>query len=67
MRHDRLGHEVDPDARVCALDGVRGQQIRLVRREFVFEKFAEDQRFVERFALVFDCGDEALGVDFYKR
>ena len=63
--HDDLGGVVRPDARVAAVDGVRGEEVRLVRGagEGVLEELAEHERLVERTAFVLDRRDEALRVD----
>ena len=60
---DGLCDEVDPDARVGALERVRREQVRFGVRVCVLEELAEDQGLVERFALIFECRDKPLGVD----
>lgn len=53
---------VYPDASVCASEGVGGEEVWFVVWIGVFEEFAEDEGFVERFAFVFESGDEASRV-----
>ena len=62
-RDDVLGDVVDPEADVRAVERVGGEEVRRVGGVGVLEELADDERFVERAALVLDGGDEALRVD----
>lgn len=62
-RDDVLGDVVDPEADVRAVERVGGEEVWRVRGVGVLEELADDERFVERAALVLDGGDEALRVN----
>lgn len=66
-RNDCLGRVVDPQARLGALEWIGGEETRFVVRVRILEELAQDDRFVKSFALVLDCGDEALGIDICLR
>lgn len=65
--HDGLDAEVEPDARVRALEGVRRQQVWFVVRERVLEEFAEDERLKDSLTVGLERGDEAPRVNFCTR
>lgn len=62
-RDDVLVDEVDPDARVCLGERIGGEDGGFVGGVGVVQELAEDEGFVEGFALVLDCGNEALRVN----
>ena len=56
-RNNIFGDKIDPDACICAFVGISWEEARGSFRICIFEEFAEDEGFVECFAVVLDCGD----------
>ena len=61
--NDRLRDEVDPDARICTVVWVGGEEVGLVVGVGLFEELAENEGLVESLALVLDSRDQSLRVD----